>query len=111
MFRTFYFDQKGTVESPAFFILNQKEEKIKDEKWVCSYRQKYRVLENDKDVIIEGIFENKNVKDITMRTIKLCKRKELSTYLMFQMKEAPEEGWDSDLVRDAMNLMEYDEYQ
>jgi len=110
MFRTFFFDNKGTVESPAYFVSNCKEEIIRKEKWVCSHLQKYRVLENDKDIIVEGVFENKNVKQLALRKIRYCKRKELSTYLMFEMEEAPQEGWDCDLVSDVMKLMEYEEY-
>ena len=60
---------------------------------------------------MEGVYENTDVTELTMRRIRYSKRKDLSTYLMFAMQDKPEEGWDSDLVADVMKQMDYEEYQ
>lgn len=44
------------MPSPAYFVDNRKEEIIYEEEWTCSHIQKYRVLERDRNAIIEGVF-------------------------------------------------------
>lgn len=114
MFRTFYFMPGKAVQAPAYFISNAKEAIVHEEKWVCSHLQKYAVLERSSETIVEGCYDNVNVSELRIRTIGLFVRREISMFLLREMKDLPKnclQGWDSDLVRDIFSRLDYQESQ
>ena len=67
------------------------------------------VLEKNRDTIVEGIFENMNVSELRIRVISLVIRRELSMFLLKNMKDQPKEEWDCDLFVDIFKMLDYEE--
>ena len=109
MFRTFYFEPGKITQSPAFFVQNSVEAIVKEEQWVCSHAQKYTVLERNRDTLVEGVFENSKVESIRIRIVSLMIRKELSMFLLKNMKEQPKVEWDCDVFIDIFKMLDYEE--
>ncbi|NCO21119.1 MAG: hypothetical protein GW905_03715 [Rhodobacterales bacterium] len=108
MFPTFMFEEKKRVPSPVIFVDNRTEKIILTEQRTCDHTQKYMTLESNPYTIVEGIFENVDVKELTIRKISLINRREMSAFLMYEMADAPKNGWDEDLIRDVVKALEYD---
>ena len=74
MFRTFYYESKNALNSPAYFIDNKTESIVHKETWKCSHFQKYAIPDYIDDTILEGTYDNLDVETIKVRTIKLVRR-------------------------------------
>ena len=109
MFPTFMFEDKKRVKSPVMFVDNRTERIVRWEDRICDHTQKYVTLESNPYTIVEGIFENVDVKALTVRKISLENRLEMSAFLLYE--SAPEEGLDEDLVRDVLSALDYEEFR
>ena len=54
------------------------------------------------------IKEQREVERIEVRTISLLDRRELSVYLLKEMDDQPDGGWD-DMIPDILDRIEYEE--
>ena len=61
MFRTFDFNKGIPLETPVYYIHNQTEKIIAEDKWKCSYLHKYEFPGYDGSVLAESLYENANV--------------------------------------------------
>lgn len=84
MFRTFDFENGQPLETPVYYIDNKTEEIIASETWKCSYLHKYEFLGYEGDVLIEGMYENADVKEV-----KLMKKSFRRHPLEIKMIECP----------------------
>ena len=64
MFRTFDFENGAALETPVFYIENESETVVDEHTWKCSYLHKYELV--GKNTIVEGMYENADVKEVTM---------------------------------------------
>jgi hypothetical protein len=71
MFRTFDFDNGQPLETPVFYINNESEEIIAQETWKCSYLHKYNFLGWESNSIIELMFENGDVDEVSIMIKKI----------------------------------------
>jgi hypothetical protein len=61
---------------------------------------------------MEGIFENGNVSELSMRTITFVMREQVSVFLLLNMNILESGGtssWDDDLVNDVCRMLDYDQ--
>ena len=63
-------------------------------------------MERERDTIIEGVFEDINILEMRVRTISLMKRRELSMFLLKNMKDQPKEDWDCDIFVDIFKMFD-----
>ena len=77
MFRTFDFENGTPLPTPIYYISNEREEIVAEEKWKCSYRYKYEFWGQDGDTLIESQYENGNVEEIivTMKKVEYKEQK------------------------------------
>jgi len=54
MFRTFYFNEGKAEKTPVYYVNNETEQIITEDKWECSYRTKYFVPGFDNSTLIES---------------------------------------------------------
>ena len=66
-------------------------------------------MERDRDTIIEGVYEDINILEMSVRIVSLMRRRELSMFLLRNMKEQPKEDWDCDILIDIFKMLDYDE--
>ena len=64
MFRTFDFENGAALETPVFYIDNEREEIVLEETWKCSYLHKYEMV--GKNTLAEGLYENADVEEATV---------------------------------------------
>lgn len=56
MFRTFLFENGQPLPTPSYYINNETETIVAEDKWLCSYKSKYFVPGFDSSLLIEGEF-------------------------------------------------------
>ena len=67
MFITFDFENGNALETPVYYIDNTKEEIVHQETWRCSYLHKYELPGFLPNGIAEGIYENGDVENATLK--------------------------------------------
>lgn len=87
MFRTFDFENGNALSTPVYYISNETESIIAEEKWQCSYRYKYDFPGFDGNMIIENQYENGNVSDIIVSSKKIMDPKEITIHFLSEIVE------------------------
>ena len=82
MFRSFDFENGQALETPVYYINNATEEIIAQETWRCSYLYKYDFPGYDGNMIVEGIFENGNVEEVTVSSKKIMDPREIALHFL-----------------------------
>lgn len=103
MFRSFDFDNGQPLPTPVYYINNETEEIIATEEWKCSYLYKYDFPAYDGNSIVEGIYENGNVEEITVNTKKIMDPKEISVHFLLNTFE----NCDEDLMYYVTEIIDY----
>lgn len=85
MFRSFDFENGQPLETPVYYINNETEEIIAQESWKCSYLYKYDFPGTDGNMIVEGIYENGNVAEVTVNSKKVMDPKEISLHFLCEI--------------------------
>ena len=109
MFPTFMMADKMRKESPAIFVDNRREKVVKQEMKITDHTQFYFELQRNPYTIVELIKEQVNIIKVDLRTISLVDRRELSVFLLNDMADQPESGWE-DVIPSILDRIEYEEY-
>ena len=103
MFRTFEFENGQPVETPVFYVNNETEEIIAEEKWKCCYLYKYDFPGYDGNLLVEGQYDNANVESMVIEAKKIMTPKEISCHFMNGIID----DVDYDLVYEVINSIDY----
>lgn len=103
MFRTFDFKDGQALATPVYYVNNQTEEIIAEEKWKCSYLYKYDFPGYDGNMLIENQFENGNVEEVTVTSKKIMDPKEISVHFLNEI--IPD--CDQDLLYEVTQIIDY----
>ena len=75
MFRTFDFEKGAPLETPIYYIHNESEKIIAEDKWKCSYLHKYDFPGYDGNMLVESLYENADVEEIIVMKKKMIEPK------------------------------------
>lgn len=103
MFRTYAFENGKVLSTPVYYINNETEEIVAEEKWECTYRSKYYFPGYDGSIIFDCLFENGDVKEFTVMAKKVMNPKELTLHFLLQLNEE----FDDDLLQDVVEMIDY----
>lgn len=94
MFRTFGFEGGKALETPVFYVSNESERVLVEEKWECSYLHKYEFPGYDGDMMIENLYENGDCEWFECIEKKFWNHKESMLHIMLQLNS----DFDEDLL-------------
>lgn len=103
MFRTFDFENGKTLETPVYYISNETEEIVAQDTWYCSHLNKYTLVGYDSNMIVDSMFENGNVKEITMKATKVMQPKEITVHFLNEIID----DCDDDLLYEVSKVIDY----
>ena len=103
MFRTFDFENGAALETPVYYVNNETEEIVAEETWKCSYLHKYEFPGYDGNMIVEALYENADVEEVTVMSKKVMDPKEISVH--FLVETIPKV--DEDLLYDVTKIIDY----
>ena len=103
MIRTVNYEKGRALSSPVFYIDNESERIIGEEEWVCSHLHKYHLPGYNGNLLLEGIYENGEVQQVTVETKSIMAGKEISLYLMTELLP----DFDDDLLYEAIAIIDY----
>ena len=66
------------------------------------------MLERNPSTIVEVLQEQEKIRELSVRTISLLKRADMSMFLIETCKDKPEGGWD-DMTGQILSRMDYPE--
>lgn len=103
MFRTFDFEQGKALSTPVHYVNNETEEIVASENWECSYLHKYEFPGYDGNMIVEGMYENADVEEVTIMSKKVMDPREISVHFLCELIPKV----DEDLLYDVTKLIDY----
>lgn len=103
MFRTFDFENGVTLDTPVYYISNETEEILAEEKWQCTYLNKYSFIGADPNVLVDSTFENGNVEEITVMAKKVMQPQEITVHFLNEIIE----DVDDDLLYEVSKMIDY----
>ena len=109
MFPTFDMGDRKRLKSPAIFVRNGREKIIYREEKITDHTQRYSTLEREPYTIVEQVQEQENIEQLTMRTIFMYDRREMTIWLLEKMLDQPDGGW-SDMLKFIIDRMDYPEF-
>ena len=71
--------------------------------WKCSHLHKYHLPGFDGNLLVEGLYDNGDVKELTLEIKKIMDGKEISVYLLSETIE----DVDEDLLYDVTQMIDY----
>ena len=103
MFRTFDFENGNPLETPVYYINNETEEIQAEETWHCTHLNKYTFVGYDGNMIVDSMFENGNVEEITIASRKVMQPKEITVHFLNEIIE----DCDDDLFYEVSKITDY----
>lgn len=107
MFKTFEHENGKAKTTPVYFINNETEEIVAEEKWECSHLNKYSFVGYDGNMIVDALFENGNVDEIVMTYKKVMQPKEISVHFLNEIIE----DCDDDLLYEVTKVIDYSKWE
>lgn len=101
MFRTFSFENGKVKPTPVYYINNETEKIVAQDKWECTYRTKYYMPGFDSCTLIEGQYENGDVDEFTISVQKILDPREIALHFLLHVNE----DFDDDLLQDAIEML------
>lgn len=103
IFRTFKFENGGPLDSPVFFVNNEREEIIPfEETWKSSSCYFFYVPGYDNSTMVESFHTHGDVTEVDVSVIRLVTYKEVYLHFLLHLNE----DFDDDLLKDAVELLE-----
>lgn len=103
MFRTFDFKDGKPLETPIYYINNETEQIVADEKWFCSYLHKDEPTAVESGMLVHNQYENGDCDWFICETVKIVNPKEISMHFMLSLNE----NFDDDLLQDVVEMIDY----
>ena len=77
-----------------------------EETWRCTYLHKYSFVGTDANMIIENMFENGDVEELTCMSKKVMQPKEITVHFLEQIIEDA----DEDLLYEVSKMIDYSKW-
>jgi hypothetical protein len=101
VFHTFRHEAGKTLTTPVFYVSNETEQEVAQETWEATCYVNFFVPGFDNGTVIEGFYENGDVKEVGVTVKKVMDPKEISLHFMLHLNE----DFDDDLLSDAIDLL------
>jgi hypothetical protein len=101
VFHTFRHEAGKTLTTPVYYVNNETEQVVAEETWEATCYVNFFVPGFDSATVIEGFYENGDVKEVGVTTKKVMDPREISLHFMLHMNE----DFDDDLLSDAIDLL------
>ncbi len=101
VFHSFKHQAGKTLTSPVFYVNNETEQIVAEEHWDATCYVNFYVPGFDNATVVEGFYENGDVKNIKVTTKKVMDPRQISLHFMLHLNE----DYDDDLLGDAIELL------
>lgn len=101
VFHTFRHEAGKTLTTPVFYVNNETEQVVAQETWEATCYVNFFVPGFDSGTVIQGFYENGDVKEVGVTVKKVMDPKEISLHFMLHLNE----DFDDDLLSDAIDLL------
>ena len=101
VFHTFRHEAGKTLTTPVYYVNNETEKVVAEETWEATCYVNFFVPGFDSGTVIEGFYENGDVKEVGVTTKKVMDPREISLHFMLHLNE----DFDDDLLSDAIELL------
>lgn len=101
VFYTYKHEAGGMLKTPVFYINNQTEKVEVRDTWEATCYVNFFVPGFENDTVIEGLYDNGDLKEILVTTKKIVDLREISLHSMLNLNQ----DFEDDLLFDAIELI------
>ena len=102
IFHTLDFEKGEPLETPVFFLHNEREEIVKTDSWKATSRIRWYLPGYDSATIIEEECALSEPEEVRVTTTRLVTMKEIYLHFLLHLNE----DFDDDLLKEAVELLE-----